>query len=131
MFKMGKTDVAEMLALPDTVTGSLTLGEKRGCKVQLAVNSPGMLAGLESFDAGSTYDFAYWYEEAHIVVSGSATIRCTLPPFHQEIEEVRVGPGDIYQIEDGARLWFEVDEGEPFVHYFTVSPNPFYVAPAG
>lgn len=131
MFLIGKTDRTEMLELPDTVTGSLTLGEKRGCKVQVALNSPAVLAGLESFDADSNYDFAYWYDEVHIVVSGTATIRCTLPPFHQEIEEIRVGPGDMYQIDNGARLWFEIDGEEPFVHYFTVSPNPFYVAPTG
>src|SRR5690625_650287 len=84
MLHHGSTSSEELAAITPTQTGSLTRGQKRECKVQTAINTPAMLAGLESFEAGSEYDFAYWYDEAHIVIRGHATIECTLPPFHQE-----------------------------------------------
>lgn len=122
----GKTDQDTLNQMPDVHTGSLVRGRTDSFKVQVAVDTPAALAGLESYAADDTYAFAYWYDELHVVISGNAKIAYSLPRLHLEVEEREVGRGDTYLIPSGARFWWEVGPDEPFVHQFCVMPNVFH-----
>lgn len=122
----GTTDRDKLSQLPDAHTGSLVRGQTGRFKVQVALDTPEVLAGLESYAAGDTYSFAYWYDEVHVVISGTAKILYSLPPLHHAIEERLVGPGDTYLIPKGARFWWEIGPDDAFVHQFCVMPNVFH-----
>lgn|SRR5690625_1903127 len=129
MLIMGKTSLEDLPNTPEVPAGSLEFGKQVMSRTQTSINTPEGLAGLESFPAGKEYSFAFWADEFHFVVSGSATVKYTSPPLHQDVVETTVEAGDVYLIRSGSRVRWFVDESEPFVHYFAAMPGFDYGLP--
>jgi len=80
-------------------------------------------AALEDFGPGETVRWAYCHTEFHYIVSGSAEVTYSLPPWHDSTQMLTVGPGDYYLIPPGAELTFRVAPDEPLRKLCVIMPK--------
>ncbi len=121
--KVTRLDEESLLGSEPQVFGGPVVGQEEKFQVQFLVNDARGAIAFEAFPAGSTVDWAFWHDEVHVVTRGRAEVTYTLAPNHRKQVKRTVEAGQAYLIPDGARLRFDVDEGEPYVHVCVIMPR--------
>lgn len=86
------------------------------------VQEPAGHITLEDFLPGTTFEWTFWHDEVHIVVSGKAEVEFYQPPLFQEKGTTVMEEGDAYLIHRGEMLVFKVLSGEPYRHLCVMMP---------
>lgn len=118
-----RLDNESLLASEDLVFGGPTVGSQERFKVQFLVNDRRATLAYESFDAGSTVNWAFWHDEVHVITDGEAKVTYTLGPNHRKQVTKTFRKGDVYLIPNGARVRFEVAPGAPYLHVCVIMPR--------
>lgn len=124
--KAVRLDDQSLLASEPQVFGGPEVGSKETFQVQFLLNDRRANIAYESFDAGSTVNWAFWHDEVHIITRGSARVTYTLPPNHRLQVTKVFTQGDAYLIPDGTRARFEIEPGTPYLHICVIMPRFTY-----
>ena len=106
--------------------GGPQVGTKETVVLKRLVSDPAGTCSLEDFPAGTECNWAFWHDEVHLVISGSAEITYTLPPSHNNMRKQTTKKGDTYLILNGTRATFKVTSKEPYRHYCVIMPRYRY-----
>ena len=116
-------DDAKLLASEELVFGGNTVGTEERFKVQFLVNDRRGTLAYESFAPGSTVNWAFWHDEVHVIMRGECKCTYTLAPNHRKQVVKTFKKGDTYLIPNGARVKFEVQGSEPYLHVCVIMPR--------
>jgi hypothetical protein len=119
-------DAESLLAAPHSEFGGPSPGSKESFRLQFLVNDPKGVVCWEAFDAGRATEWAFWHDEFHVCMSGSADVEFTLPPNHQEVLKAEIRTGDAVLILAGTRARFHVPEAAPYIHVSLFQPRYEY-----
>ena len=123
----GKLNLEEMDKGPIVEFGGPKVGTSAGpFRLSTCINVPEAWVGVEDFLPGKEADWAFHYNEIHLVLEGKAEITYTLAANSSKIFKAVAEKGDTYLIPCGARANWKVTSKEPFRHYFVIMPRYYY-----
>jgi ethanolamine utilization protein EutQ (cupin superfamily) len=118
-----RLDDEALLASEDMTFGGPVVGTEERFKVQFLVNDPRATLAYESFEAGSTVNWAFWHDEVHVITKGEAEVSYTLGPNHRKVVTKTFSAGDTYLIPNGTRAQFKVGPDEAYLHVCVIMPR--------
>ena len=89
------------------------------------IGDPSGIVSVEDFLPHSEISSAFRYDELHLILSGKAEMKYTLPPYFRKILTAEAGPGDVYMILNGSRVTWKVTSDEPYRHFCVMMPRPY------
>ncbi len=107
---------------PDAITKTVR-GNLGTFPIEQTIFHPECVAGLEDFFAGDTIRWTFVHAEFQYIFKGTAEISYTLPPWHDEVKTMKVGPCDAYLIPQGADVTFKIGPREPLRHMGVSMPG--------
>jgi hypothetical protein len=90
----------------------------------IGVNEPGCVALFEESREKVIQDWAFFVDEFHYVLQGTADITYTSHPLHDKEEKLTVKPGDAYFCSKGTRATWKIISSEPFLYLNVIMPRP-------
>jgi hypothetical protein len=123
---IGHFDRERLLKLKPSEFGGSSPGDKEHFRLEFVINDPRGVICFEAFEAGADTEWAYWHDEFHVCMSGSASVEYTLPPNHQQLLRAEIKTGDALLILGGTRARFTVPAAEPYVHASLFQPRYDY-----
>lgn len=118
-----RLDDEKLLASEELTFGGPVVGTEERFKVQFLVNDRRGTLAYESFAPGSTVNWAFWHDEVHVIMGGTAKCTYTLGPNHRKQVTKTFTKGDTYLIPNGARVRFEVVSDDPYLHVCVIMPR--------
>ena len=124
----GKVNLEELDKSAIIEFGGPKVGTSAGpFRIQTCVNVPEAWVVVEDFMPGQEADWAFHYNEVHLILDGKAEITYTLPADGStKIFKAVAEKGDTYLIPCGARVHWKVVSKEPYRHYCVIMPRYSY-----
>ncbi len=123
----GKLNFEELDKSPIIEFGGPKVGTSAGpVKLGMCINVPEAQVGVEDFPPGTELDWAFHYNEVHLILEGKAEITYTLGADSNKIFKAVAEKGDTYLIPCGARAHWKVISKEPYRHYWVIMPRYKY-----
>ena len=116
----------DMDAIEELDLGGPIVGTKERTKLGVLLNEPGAFVCLEDWPSKAESNWAFWHDEIHIVLGGTADLSYTLPPNHVTVRQRSCQEGDTYLILNGTRARWQVTSDEPYRHLCVVMPRYEY-----
>ena len=112
---------AEPMELGGPVPGMV----EKGATLTGVIGDSSGIVSVEDFPAHSEAHWAFRHDELHLILSGKAEMKYTLPPYYRKILTAEAGPGDVYMILNGSRVTWKVTSDEPYRHFCVMMPRPY------
>ena len=115
-----------MDVIEDLKLGGPVVGTQEITKLGVLLNEPGAFVCLEDWPSGAESNWAFWHDEIHIILGGSADLSYTLPPNHTTVRQRSCREGDVYLIVNGSRAKWQVTSEDPYRHLCVIMPRYGY-----